>query len=41
MLFKEIIAVYTENYMKPITQNEALPIVKLDGIYSYYSALNG
>jgi hypothetical protein len=40
MLFKEIIAVYSENHAKP-TQNAALLTVKADGSYSYRSALKG
>jgi hypothetical protein len=35
MLFKEIIAVYSENHAKPINA------VKADGSYSYRSALKG
>jgi hypothetical protein len=38
MLFKEIIAVYSENHTMPI-QNAALMTVKADGSYSYRSAL--
>jgi uncharacterized protein YktB (UPF0637 family) len=38
-LFKEIIAVYTENYTEPINtlcgQNAELLIVKAGGLYSY------
>jgi hypothetical protein len=40
-LFKEIIAVYSENHAKPIIQNAALLTVKADGSYSYFSALKG
>jgi hypothetical protein len=40
MLFKEIIAVYSENHAKPINTNELLS-VKAGGSYSYHSALNG
>jgi hypothetical protein len=40
-LFKEIIAVYSENHKKQYIQNEALLTVKADGSYSYRSALNG
>jgi hypothetical protein len=40
-LFKEIIAVYSENHAKPIIQNEALLTVKGDGSYIYRSALKG
>jgi hypothetical protein len=39
-LFKEIIAVYSENHMKHI-QNEELLIVKAGGTYSYHWALKG
>jgi hypothetical protein len=45
MLFKEIIAVYSENHMKPINalcvQNAELFIVEVDGTYSYHWALKG
>jgi hypothetical protein len=41
MLFKEIIAVYSENHAKPEIQNAALLTVKADGSYSYRSALKG
>jgi hypothetical protein len=45
MLFKEIIAVYSENHMKPINtlcgQNAELLIVKECGTYSYYEASKG
>jgi hypothetical protein len=42
-LFKEIIAVYSENYTKPINrlQNAELLIVKASGKYSYHWALKG
>jgi hypothetical protein len=40
MLFKEIIAVYSENHKKPINAN-ALLTVKADDSYSYRSALKG
>jgi hypothetical protein len=44
LLFKEIIAVYCENHMKPINtlciQNEELLIVKSGCLYSYHYALN-
>jgi hypothetical protein len=42
MLFNQIIAVYTENYIKLNTyiQNEALLIVKADGTHSYRFTLN-
>jgi hypothetical protein len=33
MLFKEIIAVYTENHTKPINTNAELLIVESDGTY--------
>jgi hypothetical protein len=43
MLFKEIIAVYSENHMKPINtlcgKNAELLIVKEGGTYSYHYAL--
>jgi hypothetical protein len=35
-LFKEIIAVYSENNTKPIHLNAALLIVKAAGTYSYH-----
>jgi hypothetical protein len=45
MLFKEIIAVYSENYIKPINiicgQNAELQIVEASGTYSYHWALKG
>jgi hypothetical protein len=37
MLFKEIIAVYSDNHIKPI--NATLLNVKADGSYRYRSAL--
>jgi hypothetical protein len=40
MLFKEIIAVYSENHAKLI-QTAALLTDKADGSYSYRSALKG
>jgi hypothetical protein len=40
-LFKEIIAVYSEDHTKPYTQCVGLLIVKANGIYSYRSALKG
>jgi hypothetical protein len=40
MMFKEIIAAYSENHAKPI-QNAALLTVRADGSYSYRSALQG
>jgi hypothetical protein len=40
MLFREIIAVYSENHMKPINtlcgQNEELLVVKAGGAYNYH-----
>jgi hypothetical protein len=39
MLFKEIIAVYSENHAKPI--NTKCSTVRADGSYSYRSALRG
>jgi hypothetical protein len=41
MLFKEMIAVYSENHAKLINTNAALLTVKADGSYSYRSALKG
>jgi hypothetical protein len=41
MLFKEIIAVYSEEHTKPINTNSALLTVKADGSYNYRSALQG
>jgi hypothetical protein len=38
MLFKETVAVYTENHNNPSTQNAELLIVKATG---YHSALKG
>jgi hypothetical protein len=40
MLFKEVIAVCTENHTKQI-QKTALLIVKAGGTYSYLSAVKG
>jgi hypothetical protein len=42
-MFKEIIAVYSENHVKPINtvQNAGFLTVKVDGSYSYRSALKG
>jgi hypothetical protein len=40
MLFKEIIAVYSENHAKPINTKCNFTI-KADGSYSYRSALKG
>jgi hypothetical protein len=39
MLFREIIAVYSENYMKPINTSAELLTVKEEGTCSYHSAL--
>jgi hypothetical protein len=41
MLFKEIIAVYSENHTKPGNIYAVLLIDKEDGTYSYHSTLNG
>jgi hypothetical protein len=41
MLFKELIAVYTDTHTEPININEELPILKMAGKDSYYSALKG
>jgi hypothetical protein len=41
MLFKEIIAIYSENQQNRQTQNAALLTVKAGGSYSYRSALKG
>jgi hypothetical protein len=41
MLFKEVIAVYSENHTKPINTNVALLTVRVDGSYSYRSVLKG
>jgi hypothetical protein len=38
MLFKAMIAVYSEIHTKPIKQNEELSIVEAGGKYSYHSA---
>jgi hypothetical protein len=40
-LFKEIIAVYTENHTEPKISNAELPIVKAAGTSSYHSASKG
>jgi hypothetical protein len=39
MLFKEIIAVYSENHAKPINTKCRITTVKAGGSYSYRSAL--
>jgi hypothetical protein len=36
MLFKEIIAVYSENHTKPYAQNAELLVVKAGGTYNYH-----
>jgi hypothetical protein len=41
MLFKEIIAVYSEIDKGPIIQNAKLLIGKAGGVYIYHSALKG
>jgi hypothetical protein len=45
MLFSKIIAVYAENYRKPIStvcgKNAELLIVKAGGTYSYHWTLKG
>jgi hypothetical protein len=41
MLFKEIIAVYSENYTKPIHTNTQLQIVKIAGTYIYHKTSKG
>jgi hypothetical protein len=45
MLFREIIAVYSENHTKPIDtlcgNNAELLIVKAGGTYSYYWDVKG
>jgi hypothetical protein len=41
MLFKEVIAVYSDNHTKPINKNTALMTVQADGSYSYRSDLKG
>jgi hypothetical protein len=41
MLFMETVPVYTESYTKHLIQNAASMTVKVDGTYSYRSALNG
>jgi hypothetical protein len=40
-LFKEIIAVYSENHKNQKITNEELSTVGTDGVYSYHWALNG
>jgi hypothetical protein len=35
-MFKEIVAVYTENYTRPIKQNAELLTVEAVGTYSYH-----
>jgi hypothetical protein len=41
MLFKEIIAVYSENLMKTINTDAVLQIVEADGTYNYCLASKG
>jgi hypothetical protein len=45
MLFKEIIAVYSENHRKPINtafgQNAELLVIKAGGTHSYHLPLKG
>jgi hypothetical protein len=41
MLFKEIIAVYSENHAKPINTKCNILTIKADGSYNYRSALKG
>jgi hypothetical protein len=41
MLFKEIIAVHSENHTKPINTKCNIMNVKADGSYNYRSALKG
>jgi hypothetical protein len=42
MLFKEVIPVYTENYMEQInTKWRVTEKIKMTGAYSYHSALKG
>jgi hypothetical protein len=41
MLFEEIITIYSENYTKPIIQNNELLIIEAGGTYSYYWVLRG
>jgi hypothetical protein len=41
MLCMEIIVVYSENHMKPVTQNVVLLIVKAGGTCSHYWTLKG
>jgi hypothetical protein len=41
MLFKEIIAVYSDIHAKHINKNAELSIVEAGGTYSYHWALKG
>jgi hypothetical protein len=42
MLFKEIIALYTENHTRPINKKKSHEmIVEAGGTYSYHGALKG
>jgi hypothetical protein len=41
MLFKDIIAVYTENHKRPINKNSHEIIVEAGGTYSYHGKLKG
>jgi hypothetical protein len=41
MLFKKIIADYSENHARPINKNIELPIFKVAGTYSNHLNLKG
>jgi hypothetical protein len=41
MPFMEIIAVYSENHVKPIKTKCSITDCQTDGLYSYHSALKG
>jgi hypothetical protein len=40
-LFKEIIALYTDNHKEPINTKRRVMIIKVAGAYSYRSVLKG
>jgi hypothetical protein len=41
MLFKEIIAVYSDNHAEPVNTKYRILFIKAPGIYRYNSALKG
>jgi hypothetical protein len=41
MLFKEIIAVYSDNHAEPVNTKYRILFIKASGTYRYHSALKG